>query len=238
LLAYNEKEERKKMSTTGKIKITFEVDSVRTAQHILEKVSAPNVSATTQPAVAEPATESAPKASAPSKPATGAGRSEDSQDTPTQSEETKVLISDAVQKYADEHGIDVTQIEGSGKQGRVIKSDVAKAIQEKADEEEEEEFGDDDDDFDLLDDDDDDEEPEAPTFTLDDVREALKSFQIAAKNKLLKKGKDEAEAKSKAINAARKLLSDTAGTDKLGAVKEEQFGDVVDAAVVATAKVS
>jgi pyruvate/2-oxoglutarate dehydrogenase complex dihydrolipoamide acyltransferase (E2) component len=151
-----------------------------------------------------------------------------------------VLISDAVQKYADEHDIDVSLIEGSGKQGRVIKSDVAKAIQDKVDAEED--AVDDDDDLDDLFGDDDVEyyieEVEAAPVTIDDVREAMKAFQIAAKNKLIAKKKKEADAKAGAIKVARKLLKEVAGTEKMGAVTPDQYADIIEAAGKATAKLS
>jgi len=41
-----------------------------------------------------------------------------------------VDITDAARELAEEHGIDLSAIEGSGKEGRILKSDIDKAIKE------------------------------------------------------------------------------------------------------------
>lgn len=44
------------------------------------------------------------------------------------SPKTELLISDAVAAFAEENGIDVTQVTGTGKEGRINKSDIEAAI--------------------------------------------------------------------------------------------------------------
>ena len=44
----------------------------------------------------------------------------------------EVEITDAARKLADENGIDVTTIEGSGEGGNIVKPDVEKAVEAKA----------------------------------------------------------------------------------------------------------
>lgn len=154
----------------------------------------------------------------------------------------EVLVSDAVREFAEQHDIDVTAIEGTGKKGRILKSDVAAAIEQKEiDEADAEGDEDDDDDIDALlglDDDEDDDDLDDAGYTLDDVREALKSYQIAAKSKLLASGKSEAKAKTSAIEVARKLLKKVGGTEKLAGLGEEKFEAVVNAANTAAAKLT
>jgi pyruvate/2-oxoglutarate dehydrogenase complex dihydrolipoamide acyltransferase (E2) component len=41
-----------------------------------------------------------------------------------------IEITDAARELAEEHGIDLSTIEGSGKEGRILKSDIDKAIKE------------------------------------------------------------------------------------------------------------
>jgi large subunit ribosomal protein L21 len=45
--------------------------------------------------------------------------------------EATIEITDAARALAEEHGIDLAGIEGSGKEGRILKSDIDKAIKEK-----------------------------------------------------------------------------------------------------------
>lgn len=47
---------------------------------------------------------------------------------------TDVDITDAARDLAEEHGLDLSTIEGTGKEGRILKSDVEKAIGEREDE--------------------------------------------------------------------------------------------------------
>lgn len=44
------------------------------------------------------------------------------------SPKTELLISDAVAAFAEENGIDVTKVTGTGKDGRINKSDIEAAI--------------------------------------------------------------------------------------------------------------
>ena len=66
--------------------------------------------------------EKAPAAKAAEKPAPKA-------DAPA--DEAAFDITDAARALAEEHGIDLATIEGSGKEGRILKSDIDKAIKEK-----------------------------------------------------------------------------------------------------------
>jgi pyruvate/2-oxoglutarate dehydrogenase complex dihydrolipoamide acyltransferase (E2) component len=45
--------------------------------------------------------------------------------------DTELLISDSVREYAQENGIDPETVTGTGKDGRVLKSDIQDAIQAK-----------------------------------------------------------------------------------------------------------
>ena len=47
----------------------------------------------------------------------------------------EINITDAARKLAEEHGIDLAGLEGSGAGGRILKGDVEKAIRAQADEE-------------------------------------------------------------------------------------------------------
>lgn len=47
---------------------------------------------------------------------------------PVKSEKSELLISDAVAEFAKENGIDVSKIAGTGKDGRINKSDIEAAI--------------------------------------------------------------------------------------------------------------
>jgi hypothetical protein len=78
-------------------------------------------------------------------------------------------------------------------------------------------------------------EPAKPV-TKEDVRAALVSYQTAVKEKLLKTGKSEDEAKTEAMATARALLNKVGGTDKLGGLDEGKNAAVVTAAREAAAK--
>ncbi|MBF8642264.1 MULTISPECIES: E3 binding domain-containing protein [Pseudomonas] len=45
--------------------------------------------------------------------------------------DSEVLISDSVREFAEENGIDPESVKGTGKDGRVLKSDIQEAIQAK-----------------------------------------------------------------------------------------------------------
>ncbi len=53
--------------------------------------------------------------------------------------ETEIAVTGAAEELAAEHGIDLTALEGTGKDGRILKSDVQSAIDEQEDDEEDEE---------------------------------------------------------------------------------------------------
>lgn len=50
---------------------------------------------------------------------------------PAKPEKPELLISDAVAEFAKENGIDVTKVVGTGKDGRINKSDIEAAIKDQ-----------------------------------------------------------------------------------------------------------
>ncbi len=50
---------------------------------------------------------------------------------PTTVDAAAIEITDAARELAEEHGIDLSTIEGSGKEGRILKSDIESAIKEQ-----------------------------------------------------------------------------------------------------------
>lgn len=50
---------------------------------------------------------------------------------PAKSEKPELLISEAVAEFAKENGIDVTKVVGTGKDGRINKSDIEAAIKDQ-----------------------------------------------------------------------------------------------------------
>lgn len=50
---------------------------------------------------------------------------------PSKPENSELLISDAVAEFAKENGIDVTKVVGTGKDGRINKSDIEAAIKDQ-----------------------------------------------------------------------------------------------------------
>ncbi len=83
---------------------------------------------TAKPAQAEKAP-AAPAEKAPAEKAPAA-RAEKAPATPAQKSvpADDVEITDAARELAEEHGLDLSEIEGTGKEGRILKSDVDKAI--------------------------------------------------------------------------------------------------------------
>ena len=69
----------------------------------------------------------APEAEAKAKPAPKA----EAKPTEAPAAEATINITDAARELAEENGIDLATIEGSGKEGRILKSDIDKAIKEK-----------------------------------------------------------------------------------------------------------
>ena len=59
----------------------------------------------------------------------GSGKSAKPTEAPAA--EATINITDAARELAEENGIDLATIEGSGKEGRILKSDIDKAIKEK-----------------------------------------------------------------------------------------------------------
>ncbi|MDD3699677.1 MAG: 2-oxo acid dehydrogenase subunit E2, partial [Atribacterota bacterium] len=52
-------------------------------------------------------------------------------EAPLPSETERIRVSPVARRLADEHGIDLSQIQGSGPGGRIVREDVEKAIEEK-----------------------------------------------------------------------------------------------------------
>lgn len=83
--------------------------------------------AAAKPAVAAPEPEAAPKAEA----APEAAVAPEAAPEPADVEPAAVDITPVARKLAEEHGLDLGAIEGTGKDGRILKSDVDKAIAAK-----------------------------------------------------------------------------------------------------------
>lgn len=202
------------------IRITIEVQTPEEAHELLNRIDSSS-SAPSKPTVA-----SAPNTS-----------SESTGSPSTDSTSSDLLISAAVQKFADENGVDVTAVEGTGKDGRITKTDVKKAIAAAPEPEpgtdEPDPFGDDDSDDDF--DDPFGDEEEAPP-TKEGVRNALQTYQIKLKEKGISKGRDEGEAGKIAQDTARKLLRKVGGVDNLAALPESKYGTVIERAQAAIAK--
>lgn len=81
--------------------------------------------------------EKAQPAPEPEKPAPageGADKPEGLAEGPEPAAAAEVDVTDAARDLAEEHGIDLATLEGTGKEGRILKSDVEGAIQARADE--------------------------------------------------------------------------------------------------------
>ena len=83
--------------------------------------------AAAKPAAAAPEPEAAPKAEA----APEAAVAPEAAPEPADVEPASVDITPVARKLAEEHGLDLGAIEGTGKDGRILKSDVDKAIAAK-----------------------------------------------------------------------------------------------------------
>lgn len=85
-----------------------------------------------EPEPEEPETVEEPAAEAPEAEATtDAPEAEAATEAPAEDE---IDITPAALELAEEHGLDLTQIEGTGKDGRILKGDVDKAIKEEQEE--------------------------------------------------------------------------------------------------------
>src|SRR5207344_856531 len=91
-----------------------------------------------EPATAQAAAESASVSEAPSTPPT-ADTVEEAQPAPASSETTeaqstngKTFVSPVVAKIASEHGVDPSQVQGTGRGGRVTKKDILNFIESGA----------------------------------------------------------------------------------------------------------
>ena len=192
------------------IQLTITAQTPEQALEILTRLSptsvAPQISG---PAIvdAPPVAESTPSSPSPvtvgDSPETGNG---------------SLLVSAPVKAYAEENGIDLHALTGSGKNGRITKKDVTEAI--KAAEPEVLDFEDDQDDFGFA-------EPDA---TIENVRTALKNYQTALNQSLLDDGESEEDARRGAIDKARGLLLEVSGLKSLAGLEQSKYADVVTAA--------
>jgi len=205
------------------IKITFEVETPEEGARLLQRLGATSSKKISQEDTSA-ATTAAPAAEE---------TSSESPDTSTPSSEPELLISAAVKKYAAENSVDPSTVEGTGKEGRILKKDITAAIESAAEPEPGDnvsgspelpsEADEDDDLFGDLEDD----EDEEPAVTKEDVRKAMVSLQTAIREKYVANGDELEEAKKKAINTARKVLKKISGSDTLGGIDEDKYADVV-----------
>ena len=193
------------------IKITFEVETPEEGARLLQRLGATS-SKKISPEDTDAATSAAPAV----------------EETSSKSTEPELLISAAVKKYAAENGVDPSTVEGTGKEGRILKKDITNAVQVP------EEPETDDEDLDIAEEDDDDlfgdlddDEPEEPAATKEDVRKAMVSLQTAIREKYIANGDEVEEAKKKALNTARKQLKKISGSETLGGIDESQYADVI-----------
>lgn len=215
------------------IKITFEVETAEEAASLLNNLDTRR----TPPRAKSPTSVPARHLEAPVKKpledtdaATSAAPAVE--ETSSKSTEPELLISAAVKKYAAENGVDPSTVEGTGKEGRILKKDITAAIEQVEEDEPEVE---EDDDLDVAEEDDDDDlfgdleddEDEEPAVTKEDVRKAMVSLQTAIREKYVANGDELEEAKKKAINTARKVLKKISGSDTLGGIDEDKYADVV-----------
>lgn len=194
------------------IKITLEVQTTAEAKALLDRLS----------------DSTAPVSATSVEPSTGGNN------------HTEAPVSAAVQQFADENGVDLSSLTGSGKDGRITKGDVKAEIKRQTPvihaEEEDDPFDpspavapapapveeDDDDPFSL------DEEEEPEEYTKEDVRKYLVEYQTLLKAKFVEKGRDEVDASKAAQERARAVLTPYAET--LGALDESKYAAVVEAA--------
>lgn len=197
------------------IKITFEVETPEEGARLLQRLGATSSKKISQEDTSA-ATTAAPAAEE---------TSSESPNTSTPSSEPELLISAAVKKYAAENSVDPSTVEGTGKEGRILKKDITAAIEQTEDEPEVEE----DDDLGVEEDDDlfGDLEDDEPAATKEDVRKAMVALQTAIREKYIANGDEEDEAKKKAINTARKVLKQISGSETLGGIDEDKYADVV-----------
>src|SRR6266581_5128503 len=80
-----------------------------------------------EPATAQTAAESAAVSDAPATPPTAAAASETTEEPSTNG---KTFVSPVVAKIASEHGVDVSQVPGSGRGGRVTKKDILAFVEQ------------------------------------------------------------------------------------------------------------
>ena len=208
------------------IKITFEVETPEEGARLLQRLKTSSTTNTSQEDTAV-ATTAAPAAEETSSKSTTTTKetSENTEPSPTSQTEPDLLISAAVKKYAAENGVDPSTVEGTGKEGRILKKDITAAIEQTEDEPEVEE----DDDLGVEEDDDlfGDLEDDEPAATKEDVRKAMVALQTAIREKYIANGDEEDEAKKKAINTARKVLKQISGSETLGGIDEDKYADVV-----------
>ena len=147
-------------------------------------------------------------------------------ETPSEPEsEPEMLISAAVMGYARDCHVDLNNVIGTGKNGRIIKSDITAAIRAAVPEPEAEE----DDPFAI------DEPVVLPAATKADVRVAMVAYQEAVRENLIDDGSDEDDAAREAMQKARNQLEVWGGAGTLGGIAEADYAKVVAKAVLAKA---
>lgn len=100
---------------------------VRIVELDLEAATAPEPSPDEEP---EPDTAPEPEVEA-------AAADEEAREVAAEASEPEVDVTGAAEELAAEHGIDLTALEGTGKDGRILKADVQAAIDEQQQDEEE-----------------------------------------------------------------------------------------------------
>ncbi|MCG8466888.1 MAG: 50S ribosomal protein L21 [Gemmatimonadetes bacterium] len=97
-----------------------------------EPVEAVEAPATKPPAAdAAPAPESEPAAQADAEPSSEPAAEAEAESAPEPEASAEINITDAARELAEAHGLDLASIEGTGKDGRILKGDVDKAIKAK-----------------------------------------------------------------------------------------------------------
>ncbi len=153
-----------------------------------------------------------------------------SSDSETKTE--AIPISAVVRKLITEHSLIPGDIVGTGKGGRILKTDVQAHLDALAPEIDDDPFGADapttaaveEDPFAI--------DPPAPVVeqpTIENVREALVNYQTATRDAYIAEGQPKGEAQQKAMHVARALLTDISGVSTLGALPEDKYAAVVSA---------
>ena len=196
------------------IKVTFYADTVAEAREILSRVEGE---------VATEARVSGPIGPTPnSNVETVVSAPINLGDSETETE-APVKNSAAIRKLLTEYSLMPEDIQGTGKGGRITKANIVAHLEANTPPEAPAV-----DEFDF-----DDEAPEAPTFEIADVKTALIGYQTKLRQSLIDDGEEEDEARTQAMNTARKLLKTASGSTTLGSLEQGQYVAVIDGATTA-----